>query len=268
MFAKLQRNTRCCFALHESSALLPRKAHAYMITDISSIEYVDRLVAFVDLLGWKNLVEKSANDQNLLRNITILSSAQNGMGDISSSNGIRHIRMSDASVFVADPNDEMQVHTLTRAIISIHQTALLHGWLARGCVVRGKIYFSQTSSTILGPALTTAYENAESGVAFFPRTVLDRETVELITKLYTASNNRNEFRKQFPHTNGLPILKDHDDLYFFSYLGGFMESTHKDHYKFMITRGLEENKDNPKVLQKYSWLNNYFNSVYRDSAIN
>jgi len=235
---------------------------------IGTIEYVDRLVAFVDMLGWKDLVAKSAENPNLLASIVMLSTAQNGMGDISEDgNGIRHIRMSDASIFVADPNNKTEVFTLTNSIIMLHQTALLHGWLARGSVVRGKIYYSENSPVILGPALTTAHENSENGIAFYPRTVLDQSTVELISEMYTDKSVHDEFKKQFPLTNGIPIEKDNDDLSFFSYLGGFMQSCFTEHYRSQILAGLRENKNNPKVHQKYLWLKNYFNSVYKNAAI-
>ena len=40
-------------------------------------EYENRIVAFIDILGWRNLVEASANDTNLLSRLAASVSALN-----------------------------------------------------------------------------------------------------------------------------------------------------------------------------------------------
>lgn len=228
-----------------------------------SAQYRERLVAFVDILGWKRLVAESSADNGLLNRIAMLSSAQNGMGDISASaNGIRHIRMSDASVFIADPNNRTQVLTLVLAIQNLHQTALLNGWLVRGGLVLGEIYFSETTSTILGPALTAAYE-LETNVSHFPRTVIDSGAEALLRKIYSETDIRDEFLKQFPRTNGIPLVRNADDsIAFVSYLGNFLDLICKTHYRSQILEKLKEHENDVRVFQKYSWIWNYFRSAY------
>lgn len=235
---------------------------------IENIKYKDRLVAFIDILGWKDLVGKSSEDLNVLQTIAMLASAHNGMGNIAASaNKIKHIRMSDASVFVADPKDSIQVLTLINSIISIHHTSLLNGILVRGSIVYGQIYYSDTNTTILGPALTKAYENCENGLAYFPRTIMDKSSKDFIKKACSQINTNGNLNKIFPLTNGIPIDRDFDDLFFITYLGGFLQSPHKEFIKKVIILKLEEYKNDQKIYQKYAWLKKYYNSVYKEDMI-
>lgn len=231
---------------------------------MKAFEYTVKFVAFSDILGWKDLVEKSAKDVNLMQTIGLLSNAQNGMCNISSANGVRHIRMSDASVIIAEPSDFIQVHTLLTAVHSIHTTSLLHGFLARGGIKLGKIYFDDNNPVILGPALTEAYEY-ENKYAFYPRTIIDDEAAAKIKMLF-SQQDQNELIKLYPKTHGLPISKDIDGLYFVNYLGGFMDSPHIEFARERIINTLTGNL-NPSVRQKYSWLMNYFNSMHPNKRI-
>lgn len=238
-------------------------------------------VAFIDILGWRDIVERSVHDPSVRRRIgSILESLSNydrvqkefdghhrpileSMGAIRDrphsepgtelKTTVHYGQFSDAiivSVFPAAATGDRprtRFHKLwgCSMIISnalhISRTCLKSGFLVRGGIASGQLYHRDTVA--FGPALTQAYLTEQSAV--YPRIVI-------------ADELRSQFKKY--HADS---IKCEDNT---MYLDVFKTIREADPLTFRrigvdITDGLERFEENPHVMAKYVWLSEYYNST-------
>lgn len=134
---------------------------------------------------------------------------------------------------------------------------LKNGFLARGAMTYGPIYYEQEKSLFFGPAMNIAYK-LESECAKYPRMIIDPKYAE---NLY----NHNE---RMYRNNGKILKQDTDDYYYLHYLNRFEIGYNelegkciKDEILTLCNKYLERTyEDEQKKLSiqsKYQWLKNY-----------
>lgn len=182
--------------------------------------YEERLVAFVDVLGFKNEIEKKSinpstgienedSTNNIYDFITLL---HNDFVErnASSHSSYRVTQFSDSLVISYKLTEQASVFWTLMSLLYLHIDAINHGLLIRGAITYGKLVHDDTH--LFGPAMDEAYK-IESEVANYPRIIVNKELIEI------ARNNPNS--SNTPEQEELYIKKllklDSDGFYYVDY---------------------------------------------------
>jgi hypothetical protein len=125
-----------------------------------SVEYERRIVAFYDILGWKNKIEWAGQDAQRLKLLrgTVLSFAS--YSEIQQGSDIRMTTFSD-NVVVSGPVEERLVPGFLLRLCYMQFAAALYGMFVRGGITIGDIVHDDT--VVFGPALNRAYDFGKQG---------------------------------------------------------------------------------------------------------
>ncbi len=156
------------------------------MSETDSFEYKERVVAFVDVLGFSALVRRSETDPAAMDNVRKLVTVNELFYSF-----MTKFQLSTASFFSDSFVLSMQpdrVLYVVREIGYLCRYLLLQGLPCRGAITTGSLY--HRGRFVLGPAFVSAAE-MEKSVAVYPRVVLDDATM---------ANWRLEFRvDEFGH---------------------------------------------------------------------
>ena len=251
-----------------------------METDLD-ISYKNGIVAFIDILGFKEIVKKSERNPKQLRTvyesleflkkrelpnkwnlqlIEIEEDAQKrGMRDFDISNRTFSTAFSDSivvSVMVEKNDIHASLSTLLANLSFVGSKLIIDGILIRGGITIGKIIHTQTG-IVFGQGLIEAYQ-LESRAAKYPRIILSDN---LISKLNYPLNSKKE---RFPYHQYLKRFSDgcvgFHQLIYFQVLQSWekmskskLESSLNKAKKNIIA-GLDSSFESPEVHEKYLWL--------------
>lgn len=222
--------------------------------------YSNQLIAFVDVLGIKDLIEKHRNnDEHIaidkireIRKITVTST------EIArKTEDIDYLQISDSFVFVCDPKLVVQLiellSTIQMRIICECQ------FLLRGAITIGDAIVEESGRFIVGPAYIKAYQLQDND-AIYPRIIVDKSITSAI--------------KRSAHPIKRYLLRDSDREYFVDYIKVYMQkgSLSKQQIKSKFRREhifnyLKDNfKENYKnelhnISQKYGWTMQYYRKL-------
>lgn len=248
--------------------------------------YKKGLVYFIDVLGTK--------DRNFNDNLKIASVFRNEMNNIQ----LRHrntsvvdryvFSFSDCAYIVYALKDEFQndedyknsfiYQSLYNTTYTI-ATFLAEGFLCRGGIVYGDVYYDLNQNIIFGPAVNYAYK-LESEIAFYPNIILEDELAQEVLTFDKSIKSKNPFASL---TNGQIIL--HNDItkkYYLNYLNYLCDvssaelgtktySFERLYEKAIVLSNNEiiKNSNNKNVVKKHQWQIKYLNEIkqYRDSGI-
>lgn len=237
--------------------------------------FTERIVAFVDIMGFKNLVQESLNSPDTadclhkaLKRIYNLKAANDEMENILSLReyGVEITAFSDSAVISYPIDYEGGFFMILLDVIHLQLELACYGILIRGGIAIGELYHD--GHIVYGPAMNEAYR-LESQEAVYPRVIVEEKTIlEGIEKTF-ASQNGPELEAEYVRSC---IRRDEDGKYFLDMLRQPQElSDFGDEYYLWLSRvrriiikGLNENACRPHVLSKYKWLRKYFNSVVAD----
>lgn len=250
-----------------------------------SNKYTERVVAFVDILGFSRLIEAADSDRpaddlidELERVLTEDVLAQwtgplsgdpeaesraesEAKGKIDLTNFT--IKMfSDCICTSAPPNYFGYLWTVLN-LASIQKSLLKHRILLRGAISLGRHY--QSDSLIFSEALVRAYQ-MESHVAMHPRIVLDARLVSRFMESLPDGKAREVM------TNIL-LLRDSDNQVFINYHNLVNDSeTNRNRERNLeierdlIVQGRAEHADDFSIMAKLAWLERYHNFVCQRMA--
>jgi hypothetical protein len=243
-----------------------------------SLAYEERVVAFMDILGWRNAIVRSAEDAELTRELGLsLSIAANAgrhaerlaaMGADGKWPGDPQVTHFSDSVLVSVIADRNAEENLTHFLRAIVWTLVRRGMFVRGGVAFGQLI--HRSGLAYGPALNAAYD-LEHDVAVYPRIILDDALAARWGSGVTVSDrNGREIGKR------REWREDADRRYFFDFLKPIPVIPGTDHgEKFWrsslepirdtITKSLAKYSD-PHIKKKYQWAANYFNAFRKEHA--
>ncbi len=143
------------------------------MTDTETI-YSDRYVAFVDILGFSDIVRNSETSPRQASALSkILERTASNRGETfraQAADDFKAQAFSDCLVISENATRGALVHLLQ--VVTFHALDLMsNGILTRGGIAKGKLYHSD--KIVLGPALLEAYR-LESRVARYPRILIDQ----------------------------------------------------------------------------------------------
>jgi len=135
--------------------------------------YSDRYVAFVDILGFSEIVRKTKHDETTVR-VVALAHALTAIGShhpsLNENDDFQFQTFSDSIVMSSAATLTGLLH-IFHSISELNISLLKPGLLTRGAVARGKLHHDRF--VMFGPALLDAY-GIETTVAKYPRVVLSR----------------------------------------------------------------------------------------------
>ncbi len=241
-----------------------------------SLKYQQRIVAFLDVLGWSAAIKQSIKDPMLAQQLGIVL-------DVAKTRAQIHEQLkqqagdSVASVF---PEDTQITHFSDCILVSVAATEyarmyieselativsnlLKLGFLVRGAIVQGMLIHKE--SLAYGPALVQAYA-LESEIARVPRVILD----PALAKQWMPRPYVDKDKKLIGYQK--IWTQDVDGWTFFDFLRPFIgmppevvsaqiTRSHLEPLRSLIVSRLTEHKTSPNILAKYYWVARHFNRV-------
>lgn len=216
----------------------------------SENKYEERIVLFLDILGFKSLVKDSENNKAVFYKIFEALSKLNNYQDRQGKIPLREITTFSDSIVISYPLDN---RFLPRIIYEIRDLVLIlleYNILCRGGIGFGKLYHH--GSLVYGPAMVEAYE-LESYAAKYPRVVIKEADFLKYIKVCSFKN--------YEHF----IMKDDDGIRYINIFNFYYSDTGemcyeskflKDKMEEIISKNIT-NSDN-RIREKYEWLLNKF----------
>lgn len=221
-------------------------------------EYKDCYVAFLDILGFKNMINnKSCNDLfEIFESIKASSHTcvELNNEDMEACKHIEYTIMSDSVVVYIEANLDDALFALLCTCQAIQLELLNKGILMRGGIARGSLF--REEYVIFGKGLSNAYL-LESNIASVPRIIFNRELLD----------DGNEHNIGIPQNawHFMLIAQDDDELYYInsialprvvSFVGEQKDAPNfYDNVLSVCQKILDSTYDN-SVRPKYLWLKN------------
>lgn len=226
----------------------------------TEIEKTEKYVAFIDILGYKDKIDKCEKQGNL-KDVALLNFIMNN-NRIDAMDDLITFVFSDCMYIVGD---ELQKVLELLACISIQllgaskievsnfakETDIN---LIRGAITKGSLIVDERLNTLLGPAVNEVYI-LESQIAIYPRIIISNKIVDC-----ESGEDFGEYFKE-----------DRDGIKYFDFLLFLHENKKyimsKDEINRHITFLKEyiENSDNVKIIQKYKWFEKYLSTRSEDT---
>lgn len=138
---------------------------------------------------------------------------------------------------------------------------LRNGFIVRGAITYGDIYFENERNVWFGPAMNRAFY-LESKIAKYPRIIIDPEYAQGLVS-YNEQKYRSNIIQQT--TNGEIISKDADDLYYLNCFNSILYMNDAEETAtrlFMLCQTEKDKKRESENMQisikeKYDWLETY-----------
>jgi hypothetical protein len=225
------------------------------VLPVASQTYEERYLAFVDVLGFSNLVERSRND------VAVVLQLDSALSDISArARAARsdELRLEATSfsdtVVISAPVGEAELLHMLQIVDEFGFGLLRRNMLFRGAVVRGQIL--HRPDLIFGPALIDAYK-LESETSFHPRIMFD---ASVYGAMLTASMPISDQLRRY-------LTVDAYDVPYLNIFARWQTESPLDDIALaeliqlqdIIAAGLVAGSQNPSVGEKYKWLGRKLN---------
>lgn len=221
------------------------------------IEYKNRLIAFIDVLGFKNLVFATQLEAIETYYKFLLSNFAEG----AEKRRLEYLLISDSIVVFCDDSTE-DLFTLIKFIGLLQSGLLTRGIIVRGAISHGNLFVDKDNSIIVGPGLVNAY--ALEATAKYPRVIIDRKiiekyygsTISAIENSYSGSRPNLSIK---PHNGG---ILDHLYLHYGRIVANGVSAKH---YAGIIKFFKKEFYKNEHI-EKFEWLRKYLISSLEESV--
>lgn len=233
-----------------------------------------RAVAFLDVLGLRELTPRLISDAEQLNNLDYLLLFAERMlsGDLGIAKNTE-IRMFSDCICVSTTTSPEDLLKFMLTLESLQLTLANNGVFIRGAVTIGRHF--QTPRLIFSEALITAYD-LERKVAVFPRIVIDAPIVEALSRIPSGqwNNTWGSVRRDVEHSVALHVRRNPgESVAYLHYLADlysvdsgplFRDYSH-DHQR-SIERWIDFAGPSvpPGIRAKQRWLVDYHNSSMRE----
>jgi hypothetical protein len=256
-----------------SSKIIPNTKPVY--------EYETRVIAYVDILGFKNIIKDSSknNDKinDIMKALQYLKNVEEPnewnthfieFEEDAQKKGLENFDISETlccscfsdtivvSAVASDGNIHYVVSTLIANLAYTSSYLLTSGILLRGSITYGKL-IHQRNGLIMGQGLVEAYE-IESTIAKFPRIVLSNKLLDKLNYPFLAKKDR------YPYPHYIERFSDgcagfHPMIFMqvlqtsTAFLDGEIENILST-FRSFIVKGLNASFEHPDVYAKYKWF--------------
>jgi len=207
------------------------------------IAYSEKIVAFIDIIGYRKLIEQSPDKAK--ETIHLVNDVLNHAFDVvksSNPDNIFSIKLFSDCICISSSSEH--VYEMLYELSYIQLWFSMHGIFVRGALSNG-LHF-ENKNIIFSQGLVKAYEQESN--AIYPRIIIDS----------LMGKNIEDSGSQF-------IMKSPDRLYFIDYLefiyeeGPFEPREILESHKNAILNQVRENIEDIKIVEKYRWLAEYHN---------
>lgn len=220
------------------------------------IEYKKRLVAFIDVLGFKNLVLSTDLAPIEKYYGFLLSTFAEG----AYKRKLDYLLISDSIVIFCDDTKE-NLFTLIRFAGLLQSGLLTEGIIVRGAISRGDLFVDKEKNIIVGPGLVNSY-SLESA-AKYPRIIVDRRVIQhhygsttsAIAETYTGSRPNLSVQ---PHNGG---VSDYPYIHYGRILAGYNPWKKYNEMLNVFSREFYKNEH----IEKFEWLRMYIKASLNES---
>lgn len=161
--------------------------------------YEDKFVAFIDLMGYSAYIEKSnAPSEIVLPNLIV--DLQEESSNLYKDGQLNIVTFPDSMIIVSSKE---YVDNMFKFIASVYNLLLTNGFLLRGGIAYGAVYYAPLTKSVTGQALVTA-QNIESKLAKYPCICLDDNALKHL-------DNKNYIKKDV-NNSWLDWVKVYKDL--------------------------------------------------------
>ncbi len=211
--------------------------------------YEKRTIAFIDILGFKKVLEKESKARDILE---VLTQVKNKVEEHYLKpehkifQGIFDLEFSYFSDSIVISGSEHQTISVLFTALEFSQLLIEKGFLCRGAIKFGDIYHKQ--GIMFGNGFVEAYLN-ESNLAIYPRIIMDSDCVNLVND---SRNEESDFKD---------LVKIDDDGIFYLNLLYKVDNSEdiKNKLSIHVVDQSKDNSDSPKIMQKLNWLRNKYN---------
>jgi len=243
------------------------------------MKYEQRIVAFIDILGFKSILDETVDKKGLdceekidsvisayqaIRDIWDLDNKYDSFG-IKAPESKQVTIFSDSIVVSFKVGESSQVFSTLMEIKLLIMRLLSRKILCRGAVSIGK--FIHTENYLFGPALVEAY-TLESKAAMYPRVILDRSVIEASA---IAKSSHHSSLEEEEYVLSL-LEQDSDGMYYIDYFFKAQSELDDPEYDFpeyinnlseIIRKGLMGSSHHSKadLRVKYSWMRERYNRM-------
>lgn len=218
--------------------------------------YEDRLILFIDFLGFKEVVETTASNEAALGRLIDALNEIGSMGQMPAFESQRVTQFSDSVVLSYAVDEESGAFWMINEIALTVISLVFRGYLLRGAVTIGPLYHE--GRHVVGPAMVAAVE-MESKIACFPRVIVDPAVIQLARRHRREGHSAHE-EEQYVRSF---ISEDQDGQLFLDYVSWnsvvAVAGGEDDEYpaylgqlSAMIGTGLAH--EDVRVVEKYLWL--------------
>ncbi len=220
--------------------------------------FKDKYIAFIDVMGFSNLVNKGSVDnlESYFSRITeVLDQIKVDKAQIES------FLISDSIILIA-PDTQKDLVQLLTAIRRIQSALLWKKILMRGAVSFGQVYYNPKRNIIVGKGFIRAYLLESEAV--YPRVIIDPSIVKKISTDKTGFIHKINGSEAYTFENR--IIYTHRDFTGISDDAIFIDYANKSVKKERIVGSLrlvyesivENLYGEQKLYSKYIWLKDYF----------
>ncbi|MDO5328918.1 MAG: hypothetical protein Q4E88_02295 [Coriobacteriia bacterium] len=149
------------------------------MSNFNEINYQDCYVAFMDILGFQDIVEKRECDQILdvfhqIKGSKIKKATMNGEELDLRFDKVHFYIMSDTIIIYINSSEKNALDMIVEStsLTLSHLTKLKNPVFVRGAVIKNKLFCQ--NDVMFGPAITEAYR-LEKEVAIYPRVIISRK---------------------------------------------------------------------------------------------
>lgn len=239
----------------------------------SNVTYEKRAVAFLDILGFTDLIKEQGHEAEILAVFEHLRSRASQAERASKAGRVQFTAFSDCIVVSDELQDGFGALRIAAYVAYLAQDLLARGFLVRGGLTVGDLY--HRNGTVFGPAMIDAYA-LESKTAIYPRiAVLDAFKEEACKGAIAMSDGdvahprvqgeKSKYRRDFDGVLYLdvfhPLIPSPESL--IKVVNG-QSITNDDKGRAIIdavrkTRALRYKPEiaKPGVAQKYDWMETY-----------
>lgn len=228
--------------------------------------YQERYVAFVDILGFRNLIAELDQDPTLLDKFRKLLSdvhrPPESLRDFFKDSDLKSSSISDA-VALSAPITPQGLNHIFAAVEHLTIKLMLLGYFARGAIAKGRLFHDD--NVVLGSGLVRAY-SFESSVAVYPRVMLPIEIVKDVKRFQSENSMRPEYancvRRSEDGPHFLHVLRYYERIKQFEGDERAKQLTTLVQIRDLIEQRLDEAVDSPAHYKKVRWFANYWNDVF------
>jgi hypothetical protein len=232
-------------------------------------QYEERVVVFLDILGFKNMVSETIDDnikyEQVTKALTYISEVRkenyHGLFSQYDFSGKEVSVFSDSIVLSYPKETAGSLFYILIDLVYICLELNVKGIFVRGGVTYGKLYHKD--HICFGPAMIKAYE-LEQKHAIYPRIIVDEIAIVKGIEFHGSANTP---KQEAEYISNL-LEKFDDNLFFLDYLSQWTEVDEPEYFecvlrqiKPFIEKNLRETREDSHVYEKYKWFTKYFNTT-------